>query len=64
MIAIPIQGVPSIIQSVITKFIYFDILFTEIWMPNFFHKIGLDTEGIKDDEPVNSFFDEIGFKSK
>ena len=61
MIAIPIQGVPSIIQSVMIKFIYFDILFTEKWMPNFFNKIGLDTEGIKNDEPMNLFFDENGF---
>ena len=61
MIAIPIQGVPSIIQSVILKFIYFDILFTEKWMNNFFYKIGLDTESIKDDEPENLFFEENGF---
>ena len=61
MIAIPIQGVPSIIQSVMIKFIYFDILFTENWMNNFFSKIGLDTESIKDDEPVNLFFYENGF---
>jgi hypothetical protein len=61
MISVPIPGIPSTIQSVLIKFIYFDILYTEMWMPGFMAHIGLNTESIDDDEPVNMFFDENGF---
>jgi hypothetical protein len=61
MISVPIPGIPSTIQSVLIKFIYFDILYTEMWMPDFMENIGLNTETINDDEAVNMFFDENGF---
>ena len=61
MIAIPIPGIPSTIQQVIIKFIYFDILYTEMWMPGFMNKIGLDFDRVKGDVPINIFFDENGF---
>jgi hypothetical protein len=32
MIAISIPGIPSIIQAVMMKYIYFDIFYTELWI--------------------------------
>ena len=64
MIAVPIPGIPSLIQVVMIKFIYFDILYTEMWMPQFLAAIGMDTEIVEGDNPVNIFFDENGFESK
>jgi hypothetical protein len=53
MIAISIPGIPSSIQSVLIKLIYFDILYTEMWMPKFMSEIGLDLDAIDNDEAVN-----------
>ena len=64
MISVPIPGIPSTIQSVMIKFIYFDILYTEMWMPEFMTEIGLNTEDVENDDAVNLFFDENGFQSK
>ena len=32
LIAIPIPGIPYIIQAVMIKYIYFDVLYTELWI--------------------------------
>ena len=64
MISVPIPGIPSTIQSVMIKFIYFDILYTEMWMPDLMTEIGLDMEDVENDDAVNLFFDENGFQSK
>jgi hypothetical protein len=61
MIAISIPGIPSIIQSVLIKLIYFDILYTEMWMPHFMSEIGLDLDTIDNDEAVNLQFSDSGF---
>jgi hypothetical protein len=53
MIAISIPGIPSSIQAVLIKLIYFDILYTEMWMPKLMREIGLDLDSIDNDEAVN-----------
>jgi hypothetical protein len=53
MIAISIPGIPSSIQAVLIKLIYFDILYTEMWMPKLMSEIGLDLDSIDNDEAVN-----------
>jgi hypothetical protein len=53
MIAITIPGLPSAIQKVLFKLIYFDILFTEMWLPQLMMRFGLDIDNIVDDKPVN-----------
>jgi hypothetical protein len=42
MLSISVPGIPSIIQGVMIKFMYFDILFTEYWIEKFMRKIGID----------------------
>jgi hypothetical protein len=64
MIAVTIPGLPSAIQYVLFKLIYFDILFTEKWFPQLMLKFGLDIDNLLDDEPINLFFSENGFSSK
>jgi hypothetical protein len=32
LIAIPIPGIPYIIQAVMMKYIYFDVFYTELWI--------------------------------
>ena len=32
LIAIAIPGIPSIIQAVMIKYIYFDVFYTELWI--------------------------------
>jgi len=41
MISLSIPGLPQLIQSVLLKFIYFDILYTELWLSQFMVGIGL-----------------------
>jgi hypothetical protein len=53
MIAISIPGIPSSIQFVLIKLIYFDILYTEMWMPRFMSEIGLDLDTVDNDEAFN-----------
>lgn len=62
-IAVSITGVPKIILSVIYKFIYFDIFYTERWMPDMMKNLGLDFDLIENDEPMNLEFSQNGFES-
>jgi hypothetical protein len=62
-IAVSITGVPKIILSVIYKFIYFDIFYTEQWMPDMMKNLGLDFDLIENDEPMNLEFSQNGFES-
>ncbi len=41
MIAISIPGTPSLIQAVMIKYIYFDILYTELWIEQLMEFIGI-----------------------
>ena len=64
MISVSIPGIPSVIQAVMIKYIYFDILYTELWMSKFMESMGLDFNGLKNDEPINDQFSDDGFDSK
>ena len=52
-IAVSTSGVPQIIQSVLIKLIYFDIFYTERWMPELMKSMGLDFDLIENDSPMN-----------
>ena len=65
LIAVPIPGLPSTIQRVIIKLIYFDILYCELWLPQLMETLGLDIEEeIAGDDAVSLEFDETGFSFK
>jgi len=61
MISMSVPGVAQMIQVVLINFIYFDILFTEYWFPEFMDTIKLDLNF--EDHPLNSYFEENGFSS-
>jgi hypothetical protein len=44
MILISTPGIASVIQAVMIKYAYFDILFTELWLEDFMATIGLYTD--------------------
>jgi hypothetical protein len=44
MIAISTPAIPSLIQSVMIKYIYFDILYTELWFDQFMGGIGINID--------------------
>jgi hypothetical protein len=46
MIAISIPGIPSIIQAVMIKYIYFDILYTELWIEEFMEFLGIPFDSL------------------
>ena len=52
------------IMSVIMKLIYFDIFYTERWLPDMMKGIGLNFESIENDDPISLPFSESGFESK
>lgn len=64
MIAISIPGLPSVIQAVMIKYIYFDIFYTEIWLDQFMKSIGIPLDSLENDTALNSQFSETGYDSK
>ena len=46
------------------KYVYFDILFTEMWFDDFMMSIGLNLDGVKDDGPLSAEFESNGYGSK
>lgn len=46
------------------KYIFFDILYTELWMPKFMNRIGIEFENVKNDTALNIQFSDNGFDSK
>lgn len=46
------------------KYMYFDILYTELWMSQFMGTVGVDFDNITNDEALNVQFSENGFESK
>lgn len=44
MIAISTPTIPSLIQSVMIKYIYFDILYAEVWFDQFMAGIGINID--------------------
>ena len=63
-ISVAILGYPQLMQSVLIKLIFFDIFYTEHWMPSMMKGIGLDFDRIENDDPMNLQFSENGFGSK
>jgi hypothetical protein len=53
MISISIPGLPSKIHSVMIKFIYFDILYSELWISPFMNTIGLHFYQVTNDTALN-----------
>jgi hypothetical protein len=45
-----VPGIPSIIQAVMIKYIYFDIFYTEFWISDFMESIGIDLDSVDDDD--------------
>jgi hypothetical protein len=46
MISISQPGAAAVIQALMMKYVYFDILYTEKWMDDFLAGIGLNTEKV------------------
>jgi hypothetical protein len=46
------------------KYMYFDILYTELWMSQFMATIGVDFDNVDSDEALNVQFFENGYESK
>ncbi|TNV86619.1 hypothetical protein FGO68_gene15456 [Halteria grandinella] len=63
MISIPIPGIASPIQSLLSTIIYMDVLMTDKWLSNFLEDITQISEE-DDDAPMNLFVGSQGFQSK
>ena len=46
------------------KYIFFDILYTELWINKFMSTIGINFDRVKNDTALNDQFSENGFESK
>jgi hypothetical protein len=64
LLAISIPGLPSTILSFLMKYIFFDILYTELWITKFMNGIAIDFEKLKNDTALNVQFSDNGFDSK
>ena len=62
MISMSVPGVASIISEVLINLIYFDILFTEKWFPQFMESMNFDFDA--NDISINTYFDQNGFQSQ
>jgi hypothetical protein len=62
LVSFELPGIPSIIQSSLLKLIYFDILYTEYWLPQFMmNVIGVDLDQVEGDTAMSLQFAENGF---
>jgi hypothetical protein len=64
LLQISIPGLPSTIQGFLMKYIFFDILYTELWIAKFMGAIGIDFDKVTNDTAVNVQFSDNGFDSK
>jgi hypothetical protein len=64
LIALSPPGTASVIQAVMIKYVYFDILFTELWFDDFMMSIGLNLDGVKDDGALSAEFESNGYGSR
>jgi hypothetical protein len=53
MIAIKIPGIPYIIMTVMMKYIYFDIFYTELWLDESMENIGIHFDRLENDFALN-----------
>jgi hypothetical protein len=63
-LSIAIPGIPKIIQSVMIKYIYFDIFYTEFWIDRFMESIDIPFGQLENDYALNLEFSENGYDSK
>lgn len=63
MISISIPGIPSTIQSVMIKYIFFDIFYTELWIGQFMASFCIDVDAIKNDSSLSEQFSDNGYRS-
>jgi hypothetical protein len=61
MISMSVPGVAMMVSGALINLIYFDILYTERWFPDFMESIKFDFN--IDDHPLNVYFDQNGFQS-
>ena len=61
MISLSPPGVSSLIQEVMIKYLYFDILYCELWIDEFLTSIGLNLDEVKNDSAISVEFDNNGF---
>ena len=64
LLQISIPGLPSTILGFLMKYIFFDILYTELWGAKFMGGIGVDFDTVKNDTAINVQFSDNGFDSK
>ncbi len=46
------------------KYIFFDILYTELWIDKFMSGMGIEFDKVKNDTAINVQFSDNGFESK
>ncbi|TNV86571.1 hypothetical protein FGO68_gene9232 [Halteria grandinella] len=63
LVSIPIPGVASPIQSLLSSLIYMDLLLTDKWLANYLEYSVMPSE-LEKDEAMNIYFDSQGFQSK
>ena len=64
LLQISIPGLPSTILGFLMKYIFFDILYTELWNAQFMSGIGIEFDKVKNDTAINVQFSDNGFDSK
>ena len=64
LLQISIPGLPSTIQGFLMKYIFFDILYTELWISKLMGGIGIDFGKLTNDTAINVQFSDNGFDSK
>jgi hypothetical protein len=63
-LSVAISGIPKIIQTVMIKYIYFDIFYTELWIDKLMESIGIPFGLLENDYTLNLEFSENGYDSK
>ena len=64
LLQISIPGLPSTILGFLMKYIFFDILYTELWIDKFMSGMGIEFDKVKNDTAINVQFSDNGFESK
>jgi hypothetical protein len=59
-VSMNVPGVAQIISQVLLKFIYFDILYMELWLDKFLALLNIDLN--YDDKPMNQYFEQNGLQ--
>ncbi|TNV86505.1 hypothetical protein FGO68_gene13225 [Halteria grandinella] len=63
LISIPIPGISSLIQSLLSSIIYMDLLMTDKWLKPLLDK-AIQKQELDEDTPLSIFFDSQGFQSR